>query len=164
MRKGTLCGKVRPGRTLVSALAAALFCPVLALTGCYTLPEPKISEKAVFAAAKEVIEGKYAYTAASEGQGFVVATTPVKMDGNSKTRKQISVVAQRGYTGSYEPVVRVRKLVEVGEPILSSNPETTDLGQAVPLAQNEWKALCYLPNEEEELTHEILKKLIPKGL
>lgn len=137
-------------------------------SGCYNLPEPKtspdLSEKAVFQAAKEVIEARYAYTAASQGNGFVVATTPIRMDGNSKTRRQISVFAQRNYTGNFEPVVRVRKVVEVGEPILNSDPETDDLGKAVPLARNEWKTLCYLPNEEEELTHAILSKIVPKGL
>lgn len=146
------------------------FCPgaslllVVLVTGCYNLPEPKVTERAAFEAARQVIESRYPLSASSVENGFVVATTPVALEGNTKTRKQISVVMKRNYTGSYEPVVRVRHLAEVGTPFPKSDPQTDDLGVAVPLAQDEWRTLGYLPNEEVELSNAILAKLQPKGM
>ncbi len=151
---------MRTHRSLVGILGAA----GLFVSGCYNLPEPKVTEHAVFQAAREVIEGRYPQTAASENNGFLVALTPVKIEGSSKTRKQISVLVQRNYTGNYEPVVKVRRVVEVGTPYLGSNPETADLGAAAPLATNEWRTLDDLPYEEEDITSAIWKKLEPKGI
>ncbi len=149
-------------RTSLQRVAAVAIAAVF--SGCYNLPEPRVTEKSVFDAAREVIQARYPNSAASQQNGFVVALTPVEIEGLTKTRKQISVDVRRVYTGNYEPVVRIRQVADVGTPHRTSNPETDDLGAAVPLAENEWRTLGYLPTEEVELTNAILAKIQPKGI
>lgn len=100
-------------------------------------------------------------SAVSEQAGFVVAVTPVRMDGGSKTRKEISVLVRRNFTGAYDPVVRVRQFVEIGSPTVSASPETANAAWAVPVAGNEWHAIDYLPYEEQALYDAILLRVAP---
>jgi hypothetical protein len=127
--------------------------------GMTDLPDTYPPKEAVFEAAREVIQQRYPMSSASAEHGQVFALTPVTMDGTYKSRKQISVLALRNFTGAYEPVVRVRQLVEVAQPPLKSDPESGNLVQAKPLAFNKWQALDFLPFEEQEIYDAILAKL-----
>jgi len=98
-------------------------------------------------------------SSASPENGQVFALTPVTMDGASKSRKQISELALRNFTGAYEPVVRVRQLIDVAQPPVKSDPESGSVTQAQPLAFHEWQALDFLPYEEQEIYDAILAKL-----
>ncbi len=135
------------------------------LLSCYNLPEPRVSEKSVLDAAVEVIQTRYPNSSPSVQNGFVLAVTPLALEGLTKTRRQISVDIRRTYAGNYEPVVRVRHVAELGTTVLRADPETDDLGAAAPLAdRNEWRTLGSLPTEEVELTNAILAKIQPRGM
>lgn len=148
---------------------AAVACGFFA--GCYDSPSPANgwglsplpatppAYDQVFQAAKSVVQERYPMSAVSEEAGFIVALTPVRMDGGSKTRKEISVLVRRNFTGAYDPVVRVRQFVEIGSPTLSANPETANAAWAAPLAGNEWHAVDYLPYEEQALYDAILQRV-----
>jgi hypothetical protein len=138
-------------------------CLPLALGACMNLPSTGPQQSEVLQAAKEVIAERYPQSTASEKAGYVIALSPVSMDGTWKTKKQISVVLVRNYTGAYEPVVRVWKLVESGSPTIANNPEAPgysyQITDATPFATNEWTPLDYLPFEEQEIYDAILAKL-----
>lgn len=145
------------------------------LSGCHESPSPASGwglthfpptapgYEQVLDAVQQVISERYPMSAVSREVGFVVALTPVRMDGGSKTRKEISVLVRKNFTGAYDPVVRVRQFVEVGMPSLDSDPETANIGRAAPLARNEWQALDYLPYEEQALYDAILERISSPG-
>jgi len=141
-------------------------CLPLALGACMNLPDTRPHQSEVLQAAKEVIAERYPQSTASEKAGYVIALSPVSMDGTWKTKKQISVVLVRNYTGAYEPVVRVWKLVESGSPTIANNPDAPGysymITEATPFATNEWTPLDYLPFEEQEIYDAILAKLASK--
>ena len=127
--------------------------------GMTDLPDVFPTAKDVVAASKAAVETRYPMVSALERSGSVIAFSPVFMDGGSKSRKQISVVALRNFTGAYEPVVRVRQFVEVGMPPLGTDPESANVSAAVPLVTHKWQALDFLPYEEQELYDDILARL-----
>jgi hypothetical protein len=137
-------------------------CLPLALAACMNLPQTGPQEADVLRAAREVIAERYPQSTASEKAGYVIALSPVTLDGAWKTKKQISVVLVRNYTGAYEPVVRVRKLVASNSPV-ATNPEAAaysyTITEAVPFAMNEWTLMDDLPLEEQEIYDAILAKL-----
>lgn len=144
-------------RTLIAG------CVPLALGACMNLPDTRPHQAEVLQAAREVIAERYPQSTASEKAGYVIALSPVSMDGTWKTKKQISVVLVRNYTGAYEPVVRVWKLVESGSPAITNNPDAPGTSYSItdanPFATNEWTPLDYLPFEEQEIYDAILAKL-----
>lgn len=140
---------------------------VSATLSCSSLPNTPPSRAAVFEAAKEVISERYPLSAPSERGGFVYALTPVELTANSPTRKQISVIVQRNFTGAYDPIVKVRLYADVGTPSLTGNPDSPNSAfypDANPLALPGWQVLDYLPYEEQEIHDGILKKLQGKGV
>ena len=147
-----------PGRRpMVSGLL--LLTVALFTVGCLNLPEPKVSQEAVFAAAEEVVAKRYPMYSASKETGWVYALSPVEMNGGSKTQKQISVLVTRNFTGSYNPQVRVRQYVETGAVAHSANPDSSSPLLAVPMARNRWQALDYMRYEEQAIYDEILARL-----
>jgi hypothetical protein len=144
---------------------------VLGLVGCHetvgpssgwgltNLPDTQPDFERAMAAARAVVQDRYPMSGASDQGGFLVALTPVVMDGGSKTRKEISVFLRRNFTGAYDPVVRIRKFVDVATPELRANPESANAARAMPVVDNEWHALDYLPYEEQELYDAILEKI-----
>ncbi len=167
--------RISHAATRVAGLAAMV--GFLSLVGCHESPTPSQgwglvdlpdtppARKDVLTAARSAIAEAYPHsaTSCSPDSGFVIAVTPVEMTGGSKTRKQISVMVLRNFTGAYEPVVRVRQFVEVGSPGVRANPESGNAVYAVPLANNEWHTLDYLPYEEQALYDTIMKKLEEAG-
>ena len=148
-----------PGRPLMIP-GLLLFTAAPFLGGCQNLPEPKVSQRAVFAAAEEVVAQRYPMYAVSRESGFVYAVSPVEMNGGSKTKKQISVLATRNLTGSYAPQVRVLRYVEIGTPSTGANPESASANYlATPVDANRWQALDYLRYEEQAIYDEIMQRL-----
>jgi len=131
----------------------------LVTVGCLNLPEPKVSQQAVFDAAEEVVAKRYPMYSASKESGSVYAVGPIEMNGGSKTMKQISVVVTRNFTGSYNPQVRVRQYVETGPPPLGANPESASPNVARPVDTNRWQVLDYMRYEEQAIYDEILARL-----
>ena len=128
--------------------------------GMVDLPEVSPTAAEVVAAAKSVIQQRYPRSAVSEKSGVVLALGPVTLDGGSRTRTQVSVLAKRNYTGAYEPVVRVCYCVEVGQPDLLADPESASMAAARPIRGQRWHVLDYRPYEEQEIYDAILDKLI----
>ena len=128
--------------------------------GLVDLPDVSPTSGEVLAAAKTVIQERYPRSSFSEKSGVVLALGPVTMDGGSKTRTQISVLAKRNYTGAYEPVVRVSYCVEVGQPGLLADPESGNMARAQPIRKQRWHVLDYRPYEEQEIYDAILDELV----
>jgi hypothetical protein len=137
----------------------------LLVAACINVPpmqEP--GNEAVFKAARDVIAARYPNCLWSEENGYLLARTPVTLDGHYKTRKMISVLVRQTYLG-HEPIVRVTRLVDIGEPALKNNPEAPLLSyritDTIPFAENEWLALDYAKYEEQEIYDAILARLYP---
>src|SRR5262245_52276489 len=92
--------------------------------GCLNLPEPKVTQSSVVAAAKAVIADRYPMHAVSEQDGVVLALSPVGLEGSSRTRKQISVYVKRNYTGSFDADVSVRTWVAMEKKHTTGDPES----------------------------------------
>ena len=140
---------------------------LMVFLGCQQLPETPPPRAAVFEAAKEVLSERYPTSAASERNGFLYAVTPVELTGNSRTRKQISVIVRRNFTGGYDPIVEVRQYADVGTPSMRGNPDSPNAvfyPDANPLALPDWQVLDYLHYEGQEIYEAILQKLKPKGI
>jgi hypothetical protein len=157
---------VKPSKVLRSLAAVGL---PLALTACVNLPDTPPHQADLFKAAKEVIAARYPRSTASEKAGYIIAYTPVSMDGSWKTKKMISVVLTRTYIGAYEPVVYVTQLVEdASSPPSPNNPEAAayaySITEAKPFGVNRWVPLEHLPLEEQEIYDAILAKLQPVGI
>lgn len=128
--------------------------------GMVDLPDVSPTSAEVVEAARLVIQERYPRSAVSEKSGVVVALGPVTMDGGSKTRTQISVLAKRNYTGAYEPVVRVCYCVEVAQPEVLADPGSASLAKAQPIGRERWHVLEYRPYEEQDIYNAILDRLI----
>ena len=111
----------------------------------------------VFDAAKAVISSKYPMSQCSERKGFLVALTPTELEGATRTRKQISVLIWRNFTGAYEPVVKVRQYVQMESPYTKADPGSGNAALAKPLGRTEWQFLDDRPYEEQEIYEAILK-------
>ena len=142
--------------------------PVL-LGSCelYELPPTGPGAKAVLDAATGVIAERYPMTASSvvnPEEGFVNAITSPAMEGGAKTRRRISVIVRRNYTGAYEPVVRVRQDVDMATPLEGLPTGTGSPALASPLDQNRWRVMGYLELAEQALTEAILRRLGTAGV
>ena len=153
-----------PRLSSIARRAGVVGIPLLA-TACVNVPpmqEP--GSAAVFQAAKEVIAARYPNCRWSEENGFLLARTPIALDGSYKTRKMISVLVRQTYLG-HEPIVRVTRLVDIGEPKLKNDPEAPlvsyRLTDTTPFAEHDWLALEYAKYEEQEIYEAILAKLYP---
>jgi hypothetical protein len=139
----------------------------LALPACMSFPDTPPRQNELFQAAREVIAERYPMSATSEKAGYLIAMSPVRMDGTWKTRKQISVLLVRNYTGAHDPVVRVWTLVDRGEPTIPNDPEAPGYSYTItdarPFAKNEWTPLVNLPHEEQEIYDAIIAKLGPSS-
>ena len=133
----------------------------LALSSCslYQLPDTGPNDDAVFAAAQQVILDRFPNSAPLRRSNLIVAKSAMAMDGASKSMMQITVQIQRSYTGAWEPQVRVVKHIEVGEPVLSADPQGLYPGRANPIATHHWKPLTNMPVLESRLRDEILKAI-----
>lgn len=144
---------------------ATLSVPAFLASGCaYIPPQGVVSQEAVVQAAAAVIQERYPQSSAQLGPSQVVAITPTEMTGSSKSRRQISVIIRQNYTGNYEPVVRVLKVVDWASVGWDADPETAQVTRAHPLRGNEWHPLDYLPYEEQELYDAIRARIAPARL
>lgn len=146
-----------PARWLVAAA-------VLSVVGCvsYDYPDTTPNKEQVFAAAREVLHDRYPMSSASEGDAQLFAMTGVDLEGNSRSRKQISIYVSRNWTGAYEPTVSVTQYVEWAEPPVrladpgSDRPASTSL-----FPPSRWRPLQRLPMEEKSIYDAIMGRLLP---
>ena len=149
-------------RVQVSLLGFVVAGAVLA--GCQNLPETQPSKGAVFKAAKEVISERYPMSAASEGNGFLNAITPVAMDGATKTYKVITVWVKQNGIGAYEPVVTVHQFADTRSPDVAPTHRSQLFVEVPAIVAPEWQLLDGLPYEEVEISQAILQRIAPKGM
>ena len=132
--------------------------------GCLNLPEPKVSQSSVVAAAKAVIADRYPMHSVSEQDGVVLALSPVTLEGSSRMRRQISVYVKRNYTGSYDADVSVRTWMAMEQSHTTGDPESPSPVDARPLAATKWQFVDSRPLDEQEIYEAIHKQLQPKGI
>ena len=145
------------------ASAGGLALGVLALAGCvgYDYPETPPHRDDVFAAAREVLEERYPMSSSTEGREQLFASTGVDLEGNSRSRKQISVYISRNWTGAYEPTVSVVQYIEWSEPPLRLGDPGSDLPARTSLhPASRWRPLQRLPMEEKAIYDAIMGKLL----
>lgn len=146
-----------PARGL--ALAA-----VLSVAGCagYDYPDTPPQKDEVFAAAREVLQERYPMSSASEGHAQLFALTPVDLEGNSRSRKQISIYVSRNWTGAYEPTVAVTQYIEWAEPPVQLSDPGSDLPARTSIhPSSRWRPLQRLPMEEKSIYDAIMGRLLP---
>lgn len=164
---GELRNELRDVVSKVSAGVSALGVSALgvfALVGCsigYDYPDTAPRKGEVLAAARDVLAQRYPMSSSNETYGQLFALTGVDLEGNSRSRKQISIYVSRNWIGAYEPTVAVVQYVEWSEPPLrrsdpgSDSPARTSLHPA-----SRWRPLQRLPMEEKAIYDAIMGKLL----
>ncbi len=149
-------------RTFSRVSAGVALMALSAFTGCvgYDYPDTAPGKDAVFNAAREVLRERYPMSSSSERSRLVYALTPVGLEGNSKSRKQIAVTVWRNFTGAYEPRVSVTQYVEWTEPSIGrGNPGSDSPSESVVIGSPRWRPLQRLPLEEHAIYEAIMGKL-----
>jgi len=152
-------------RRVVLFPAAALVLSSLAL-GCapnYNLKATEPTRSAVLDAVSEVIHNRYPMSRTHSEDGYVLAVTPVTLEGVTRTKRSISVRVLQNYTGGFEPVVRVRHDFDAATPEVGE-VSTTDPVKASPFGRERWRPMGYLTLEEEALAAAIREKIGAMGL
>ncbi len=152
-------------RIVVSKVSAGVCAlSVFAFVGCsidYDYPDTAPRKDEVFAAARDVLAQRYPMSSSTERYEQLFALTGVDLEGNSRSRKQISVYVSRNWIGAYEPTVAVVQYIEWSEPPHglgdpgSDSPARTSLHPA-----SRWRPLQRLPMEEKAIYDAIMGKLV----
>ena len=155
----------RRGRRIWACGSGLWICAVACLSGCgvYEIPQTGAPEERVLEATRDVITDRYPMSITSEDYAYVLALTPAEAVSGSTTKKQISVRLVQNYTGSYEPIVRVRQYVDMATASLDGDPAAHP-SLANPFADHRWRAMGFLEYEEQELRDAIREKLGSMGL
>ncbi len=137
---------------------------VVALVGCsidYDSPDTAPRKDEVFAAARDVLEQRYPMSSSTEKYEQLFALTGVDLEGNSRSRKQISIYVSRNWIGAYEPTVAVMQYVEWSEPPLRlSDPGSDSPARTSLHPSSRWRPLQRLPMEEKAIYDAIMGKLL----
>ena len=152
-------------RIVVSKVSAGVCAlSLFAFVGCsidYDYPDTAPRKDEVFAAARDVLAQRYPMSSSTERYEQLFALTGVDLEGNSRSRKQISVYVSRNWIGAYEPTVAVVQYIEWSEPPHglsdpgSDSPARTSLHPA-----SRWRPLQRLPMEEKAIYDAIMGKLL----
>ena len=137
---------------------------VVALVGCsidYDYPDTAPRKDEVFAAARDVLQQRYPMSSSTEKYEQLFALTGVDLEGNSRSRKQISIYVSRNWIGAYEPTVAVMQYVEWSEPPLRlSDPGSDSPARTSLHPSSRWRPLQRLPMEEKAIYDAIMGKLV----
>ena len=145
----------RPPTLAMSAVLAAGF---LAVLGAGCVEAPMHDRDLVFAAAREVLQERYALVGESGQYEQLYATNGVELLGNSRSRKQVTVYLAPAFGGRAEPRVSVQQYVEAGETPFSGDPSSLRASQNPTFWLDGWEPLERLPVEEAELYRAILQR------
>lgn len=137
---------------------------VFALVACsidYDYPDTAPRKDEVFAAARDVLELRYPMSSSTERYEQLFALTGVDLEGNSRSRKQITIYVSRNWIGAYEPTVAVVQYIEWSEPPHRlSNPGSDSPARMSLHPSSRWRPLQRLPMEEKAIYDEIMSKLL----
>ena len=164
--RGKLRNELRnESRNVVSEVSAGVVAlGVFALLGCsidYDYPDTAPRKDEVFAAARQVLEERYPMSSSTETYAQLFALTGVDLEGNSRSRKQISVYVSPNWTGAYEPTVAVVQYIEWSEPPHRLSDPGSDLPARTSLhPASRWRPLQRLPMEEKAIFDAIMGKLL----
>ena len=158
------CDRQRFVRLPAAVLLPAALATSLA-AGCaarYNVRPTDPTRAAVLAAVSEVIQERYPMSRTHTTDGYVLAVTPAKLEGATRTKRSISVMVEQNYTGAYEPFVRVRHDVDVATPIVGEVSSTNPV-KASPFGRERWRPMGHLELEEDALATAILSRIEGMG-